>query len=80
MQSVAEAERVTPTADPPVRPDGRCYMCPKKRKPERSRKYGGEVAALDPFCSSQCARRFYGTELPNLRGSEDDSAFEKHGR
>jgi hypothetical protein len=50
--------------DPPVREDGRCIVCPKARHPERSRKYAGGTAETDPFCSTQCARAYYGTSLP----------------
>ncbi len=51
-------------ADPPVPKDGGCYVCQKPRKPERSRKYAGDIAFLDPFCSGDCARKYWGVELP----------------
>ena len=50
--------------DPPVRPDGNCVICRKPRKPERSRKYAGATAQLDPFCSNTCARAWYGNPIP----------------
>jgi hypothetical protein len=53
--------------DPPLRPDGRCAVCHKPRRPERSRRYGGAVAELDPFCSVTCARQYHGTMLPATR-------------
>lgn len=52
--------------DPPVREDGRCFVCLKDRKPERSRRYAGDIAEFDPFCSMPCARAFYGCSLPEV--------------
>lgn len=54
----------SPLADPPVRPDGRCAVCPKLRDPAQSSRYARHEAALDPFCSATCARVFHGTSLP----------------
>lgn len=51
-------------ADPRVRKDGRCSVCRKSRKPERSRKYARGQADKDPFCSTVCARQWHGTSLP----------------
>ena len=45
--------------DPPVRRDGRCAECGKPRYPGRSRKYGKGAADLDPFCSTNCARKWH---------------------
>jgi hypothetical protein len=44
-----------------VRPDGKCVFCKGPRYPERSRKYGGPAAELDPFCSTVCAKTYYDT-------------------
>lgn len=60
--------------DPPVRPDGRCAVCPKMRHPERSKKYGLEAAQLDPFCSTACCRAYYGIPLDG-RPDEEEAKF-----
>lgn len=51
--------------DPPVRKDGKCARrgCSKQRHPERSLRYGGAAAQLDPFCSTDCCRAHYNIEL-----------------
>lgn len=48
--------------DPAVRADGRCALssCGKLRRPERAERYAREFALRDPFCSSDCARRWHG--------------------
>lgn len=48
--------------DPPVRADGRCAVCPRKRKPERSRAYAKHLAERDPFCSTECCRDYHAVE------------------
>jgi len=48
--------------DPPVRRDGKCAECGKPRYPGRSRKYGKGAADLDPFCSTNCARKWHDVE------------------
>jgi hypothetical protein len=45
--------------DPPVREDGTCFVCLKPRRPERSRRYAGDIAVFDPFCSNTCAREWH---------------------
>lgn len=50
-------------ADPPVRADGKCAVCGKKRKPERSVTYAKNQAERDPFCSTECCRVYHGTEI-----------------
>lgn len=50
--------------DPPVRPDGCCAVCGEPRKPERSRRYAGVTAELDPFCSNSCARAWHANPIP----------------
>jgi uncharacterized Fe-S cluster-containing radical SAM superfamily protein len=42
----------------------RCYVCKGDRRPERSRRYGGIVAEQDPFCSTECAKSYYGYVIP----------------
>lgn len=49
--------------DPPVREDGCCYVCLKERHPERSKRYAGDIAKYDPFCSSTCAREYFGNPI-----------------
>jgi hypothetical protein len=50
---------VTAIEAPPIPEDGSCATCGGDRRPERSRKYGGYEAERDPFCSADCARRWY---------------------
>jgi len=52
---------VTRRPDPPVPADGSCAQCGGPRHPERSRRYGGPLAELDPFCKTECAREWHGT-------------------
>jgi hypothetical protein len=60
------------TIDPPVREDGRCYVCLKPRGVipktlvKRTAADLAKQLANDPFCSSTCARRYHGTTLPQL--------------
>ncbi len=54
---------------PPVPKDGTCIVCGKKRHPERSRRYGGVHAELDPFCCSAHARLWFENPLPPYPGS-----------
>jgi hypothetical protein len=65
--------------DPKVRADGRCALtgCGRLRHPERSRRYAGFEADKDPFCSSVCARAFYGVTF-RLDGDprEEHARFE----
>lgn len=51
--------------DPSVREDGNCFVCLKPRRPERSMRYAGDVAVLDPFCSNICARGWHENPLPH---------------
>ena len=50
--------------DPEPNADGTCIVCRKLRKPERSKAYAGITATLDPFCSCECARAWYGNPIP----------------
>jgi len=50
--------------DPAVRDDGLCVVCLKPRHPERSRRYAGDIATFDSFCSSTCAREWHGNPVP----------------
>ena len=47
--------------EPRVRMDGRCARpgCGKLRHPERSRRYAKDEALRDPFCSTECCKRFF---------------------
>jgi hypothetical protein len=67
--------------DPRVRRDGLC-VCGKPRKQKLgmsgiagalSRAIEKELAA-DPFCSTECARKFYGCELPKLNAGRPEAA------
>jgi hypothetical protein len=60
-----------PKPDPPVRPDGKCAVCLSDRRPERSRKYGGPVAELDPFDRTECCRIYHGVDIGRTRPDED---------
>lgn len=44
-------------SDPPVRPDGKCWICKGDRKVEGAYKTDAE---LDPFCSTDCCRDYHG--------------------
>lgn len=51
--------------DPPRREDGRCARrgC-RKRIPQatdRHRRYGGAALDMEPFCSTECAKTYFGT-------------------
>lgn len=68
-------------ADPPVRADGRCHVCAKQRKPERSKKYAGLTAETDPFCSVECVRAYYGNPYPeNLSRAPNPDLVSHRGR
>jgi hypothetical protein len=64
----------TSPTDPPVRADGRCHVCkgPRGKIPKtlvkRTARDLAAALAADPFCSSACARRFYGCPLPDVTG------------
>jgi hypothetical protein len=50
--------------DPTVRMDGKCRQCKGPRIMPRThhRSIDASLYALDPFCSSQCARLWHGVE------------------
>ena len=50
--------------EPKPRRDGKCVVCKKERKITPQPSVPVEVYLADPFCSSECARKFYGTSLP----------------
>lgn len=53
-------------ADPPVRRDGLCVQCGKPRRmPRPQRGIDASVYALDPYCSSLCARAWHNNPLPS---------------
>lgn len=47
-------------SDPKVRKDGKCAQCRKERKHAVWNKYSHDAAIQDPFCSTQCCRKWYG--------------------
>lgn len=58
-------------ADPPVRADGSCVVCRKPRLTrlpkvitQRSKTELLDHLAGDPFCRTECARKWHRTELP----------------
>lgn len=51
--------------DPPVREDGLCVVCLRDRRPDRSRRYAGDIAKFDPFCSNLCARAWFENPIPS---------------
>jgi hypothetical protein len=60
----------TPLADPPVRPDGRCVQCRKRRKLQAPKTLSQRAAhelltdlAQDAFCSARCARAWHGCSV-----------------
>jgi hypothetical protein len=48
--------------DPPVREDGRCANCGKVRRPPTGKYATKAEFETDPFCSTECARAWHGTE------------------
>lgn len=53
-------------SDPPVRADGKCAVCKKRRKEtERRTDLTGwlDILAADPFCSTTCCKRFHKCEV-----------------
>ncbi len=68
--------------DPPVRRDGLCVQCHGPRKvPKRHHKgIDPAVYALDPFCSSPCARFWHGNPLPIMAGGNPKETRGRHER
>jgi hypothetical protein len=62
---------------PRAREDGRCVECGKRKKMPNPPQRGVDVGIYlaEPFCSSQCARAYYGTQLrssaPGAQGRWD---------
>jgi hypothetical protein len=52
---------------PKIRRDGTCYVCKAPRPFNPQRGVPPEEYLGDPFCSSACAKKFYGTSEPALR-------------
>lgn len=48
--------------EPKVRKDGLCVVCKGERKFGRQKGIAEETYLRDPFCSSDCARTYYGNE------------------
>lgn len=66
-----------PTSDPKVRRDGRCAQCrsPRLTKIAKNSALRGadrdrinKELASDPFCKTDCARRWHGCPLPKALG------------
>jgi hypothetical protein len=55
-----------PKPDPPVRRNGGCVTCGGPRLKGKGRYHQAE-AALDAFCSTECARAWHGATLPPLK-------------
>jgi hypothetical protein len=64
--------------NPPVRADGRCYVC---KKPRRDPVKGtlipqlAQMLAEDPFCTEACAKTFHGQ--PVTKGREKEAETEE---
>ena len=59
--------------DPPVRADKRCVVCGERRKiNKQTRRYAGNAADVDPFCSGKCCRSYYANPLPERSIWEND--------
>ena len=70
---------MTLVVDPPVRADGRCALesCGKKRKiTAAARRYAGQQLDLDPFCSADCCRRFFGVVFAGFAADIDEDLAE----
>jgi len=71
-------------ADPPVRADGRCARrgCHKLRKIPRShhRAIDHALYELDPWCSTQCCRLYYGVPLVTVIGGNPEEKRGRHER
>jgi len=60
---------------PPVRRDGRCFVCGGERKLPAS-KLHRRAATVDPFCSRDCAARWHSSE--HITQSGDARADQEH--
>ena len=49
--------------EPVVRRDGRCLRCGGERHLEKLKPLYRTAMLTDPFCSTECARAFFGTSL-----------------
>lgn len=50
--------------DPSLRADGRCLVCGGPRRMDKLKPLYRQHMESDPFCSTQCAREWWGTSLP----------------
>lgn len=65
---------MTVLTDPPVRKDGKCARdgCGRLRKVTKQvRKYAGDQIDFDPFCSTECCRKFHGLTWRNDNPDEE---------
>lgn len=54
------------TADPPVREDGACIVCGNERVTAAIRPLYRAAMRDDPFCSTECARSWWGSSIQRL--------------
>ncbi len=59
---------------PKVRKDGRCYVCKGERPFNPQKGVPPEAYLADPFCSSKCARTFFGTLEPLHASAKGDTS------
>lgn len=52
------------TVEPKPRKNGRCLVCDKPRPIVKPQRGVPASAYVDAFCSSRCARAWFGTDLP----------------
>ena len=64
--------------DPEVRADGSCVVCRRPKLTRQLKPLYTRALETDPFCSSQCAREWWGTQLPPVgRDVPAEIRFEK---
>lgn len=60
------------TDDPPIRDDGRCALeaCGKPIKAPKRRRDVPERLYVDPFCSTDCAKTYFGVRVTSYSESQ----------
>lgn len=69
------APDVATCPEPKPRRDGRCARAGCAKKVVRSkavRRYAGDQIDREPFCSTECCRRYHGCELASNVGVDDE--------
>lgn len=58
--------------DPPIRADGRCALatCRKPIKPPKRRREVPASLYVDPFCSTDCAKTYFGVRVTSYSESQ----------